>query len=139
LQQAVINLDKAFKGFFTKKAVFPAFKKKNSGKFYIPQRFRTENCKLYIPKLNSPIKIKMHRIIKGDIRNITIERILFDKYYVSILVEREIKQIQKADGIVAIDVGIESFATMAKTSLIDIQVNHKKLDNPKSCLRKKNV
>ena len=132
LQQAVVNLNKAFKNFFAKKSDFPTFKKKkNGGAIYIPQHFRIEQDKLYIPKLNTPIKTRMHRPLKGDVKSITIRNTPSGKYYASILVDKEIKQLKTCNSAVAIDVGIKSFATMAKTSLTDLQISHEKFDNLK--------
>ncbi len=61
LQEAVFNLDRAFKNFFKKKSDFPVFKKKkNGGSFYLPQGFKIERIDkkwglLYLPKLKKPI------------------------------------------------------------------------------------
>ncbi|WP_340694722.1 transposase [Hydrogenobacter thermophilus] len=67
LQEAVFNLDRAFKNFFAGRSDFPAFKKKkHGGSFYLPQGFKIERINqkwglLYLPKLKEPIK----EILKG--------------------------------------------------------------------------
>lgn len=71
LQEAAIDLEKAYRRFFKKLAVYPKFKKKRSEqKFKIPQNFylrETKKGKFYltIPKLKSDIKVNLHRKIEG--------------------------------------------------------------------------
>ena len=76
LQEAAIDLDKAYRRFFKKLAAFPGFKKKSSGqKFKIPQHFYlSKKGYLKIPKLKSGIKVNVHRKIEGPINQITISR-----------------------------------------------------------------
>jgi putative transposase len=146
LQQSIFDLDIAFKNFFTHQSGFPNFKKKkNSGSIHIPQHFTIENDKLYIPKLKKlpinllkrsidykGIKMKLHRDIEGAIKSITITKTLSGKFFVSILVEKEIKQLPKTDTITASDVGIKAFTTISKTSLNNLNERmHEKVNNPK--------
>ena len=83
LQQAIFNLDTAFKKFFTQQAGFPNFKKKkNSGSIHIPQFFKIEGNLLWVPKLKTPIRIKLHRKIEGRIKSLTIEKTSSSEYYI---------------------------------------------------------
>ncbi len=131
LQQAVINLDNAFKAFFAKRSGFPTFKKKKDkkGSFCIPQHFKIEDDKIYIPKLKTPIKAKIHRKIEGAIRSLTITKTATDKYYVSILVERELKVLPFTTRTCGIDLGIKDFATI--TSGNQERAITYKISNPK--------
>lgn len=116
LANAQLNLDKAYKNFFRDKSVgFPKFKSKKTnyhsfttnnqkGTVYI------ENGYIKIPKLKSMIKIKQHRQFEGLIKSCTISQVPSGKYFVSILVETEIKQLPKLDRKIGIDVGLKEFA-----------------------------
>ena len=94
IQQSRMNLDRAFKDFFSKKCKFPTFKsKRKSRKSYktINQRdsVRLENGYVKLPKLGF-VKINLHRELPKDSRicSATISE-KNGKYYVSLLVEYE--------------------------------------------------
>jgi len=115
LQQAVINLDNAFEAFFAKRSGFPTFKKKKherKGSFCVPQHFKIAGDKIYIPKLKTPIKAKIHRKIEGTVRSLTITKTATDKYYVSILVEYKAKILPFTNRACGIDLGVKDFATI---------------------------
>ncbi len=121
LQEVVKNLDRAFKSFFKGLSGFPQLKKKKSKQSVtIPQHFSIERvdnktCLLKIPKLNTPIKVRKHRDIEGEIRSISITKTSDEKYYVNILTKRQIYQSQpscQTNKIIGIDVGIKEFAVM---------------------------
>jgi len=85
LQQAIQNMDIAFKKFF-KGAGFPKFKKKsNRGSFNVPQNVIVGNDLLIIPKFKEGIKMSLHRPTNGTIKSATISVTPTGKYFVSIL------------------------------------------------------
>ncbi len=132
LQQAVSNLDDAFKTFFTKRSKFPVFKKKRherKGGFQVPQYFKIDGDKIYVPKLKTPIKAKIHRKIEGVIKSLTITKTFTDKYYVSILVERKTKILPFTNRACGIDLGVKDFATI--TSGTQERAITYKISNPK--------
>ena len=114
LQASVTNLKKAYDGFFRKKAKFPRYKsKKSDHSCHIPQNFSiNKNC-ITIPKLKSAIKIRLHREIEGEIKNLSITKTASNQYYVNILVDEEIKKLPSNKQAVALDLGI---TTLAKAS-----------------------
>src|SRR5574344_1023036 len=90
LVNAKINLDTAYKKFFTKEAGFPKFHKKGEGDSYTTNYVNGNICicdkKIKLPKVGF-VKIKQHRLI-GDnetIKNCTISK-KANKYYISICV-----------------------------------------------------
>lgn len=127
LANAQLNLEKAYKNFFRENSIgFPKFKKK---KGY--QTYTTNNQNgtvdiidgyLKIPKLKTKIKIKQHRQFEGIIKSVTISKTPTEKYYASILVETEIKELPKADKKVGIDLGLKEFAIFSDGA---------KIENPK--------
>lgn len=115
LQKALINLDNAFGAFFKGKAAFPNFKSKGSAcqSFCVPQSVSLEGDRLQIPKFKGGIDIRLHRSIKGEIRQATISRTPTGKYFASILAETgapvpEKKSVKEATTI-GIDLGLKSF------------------------------
>jgi putative transposase len=84
LQQAVINLDKAFANFFQKRAKFPTFKSKHGKQSSYHPNGKVLTDAIQLPKM-APIKAVIHRDIVGNISSITITRNVTGKYYASIL------------------------------------------------------
>ncbi len=127
LQEAVKWLDRAFKNFFKGLAKFPKFKsKKRTNSVSIPQHFRIEGDKIKIPKLRTPIKFKKHREIEGKIKSVSITKLPSGKFYLNILVDREIEPLPKTDKVVAIDVGLTHFCTLS---------TGEKVENPRNLLK----
>lgn len=116
LANAQMNLDKAYKNFFRDKSVgFPKFKSKKSNRHCFTTNNQKgtvfiENGYIKIPKLKSMIKISLHREFVGTIKSCTISQTPSGKYYISILVDTENRQLPKADKKVGIDVGLKDFA-----------------------------
>ena len=91
LQAVLINLDKAYEGFFKKTGGFPKYKSKRDSRqsFLVPQKVLVDFGKqeLDIPKFKEPLKLRVHRKFKGEIRSATIKRSPTGKWFVSVLVE----------------------------------------------------
>src|SRR5690606_3246313 len=115
LANAQINLEQAYKNFFRDKSIgFPKFKKKKNEQSYTTNNqngtIYIENGYIKLPKLKSMVKIKQHRQFTGKIKSCTISKTTTNKYYISMLVEEEIKLLPKTDKKVGIDLGIKDFA-----------------------------
>ena len=116
-QNALRDLDKAFKNFFKRKEVgFPKFKSKRNQK----QTFRIDGANIKVddsyiklPKIGK-IKLKEKYYIPiDDIKymNATISKEI-DRYYVSVVVQYEQEVIDKEiEDVVGIDLGIKELAT----------------------------
>lgn len=119
LSNAQMNLDKAYKNFFRDKSVgFPKFKfKKNNYYSYTTNNQKNtidivDGKYIKLPKLKTLVRIKQHRQIPkdGKIKSATISKNPSGKYYISILVEQEIKELPKNEFVVGIDLGLTDFA-----------------------------
>ena len=130
LQQSIMHLDTAFKRFFKHQASYPNFKsRRNAQSFQIPQYFSVNDNHIMIPKLNTPIRIFMHRSIEGEIQSLTISKNPSGKYYVSVLVETA-KEEPEAEPInnetaTGIDLGLKAFITTS---------DRKQIKNPKNLI-----
>ena len=122
LQEAAIDLEKAYKRFFDRslKAGYPKFKKKGlRDSFCVPQYFTvdTRNNRLFIPKLKTGIKTVFHRSLKQveKINSITFSMSASGKYYASINVEESIShrqpvlKVTSTTETIGIDLGIKDF------------------------------
>lgn len=122
LQHSLKDLDKAFKNFFSKRAQFPRFKKRElGGSFRYPDSLQIEldqvNSRIYLPKLGW-MRYRKSREVVGDLRNATVS-CASGKWFVSIQTQREVEQpVTKATTVVGIDMGITHFATFSNGSHI---------------------
>jgi putative transposase len=124
LQAAVKNLDTAYKNFF-RGSGYPKYKSKWKGNqsFNIPQSVKLKDGKLYIPKFKGGIKLKLHRPIKGSIRQATISRTPTGKYFVSILCDTgensKLKNKITQENTLGIDLGIKDFLVTSDGEVVD--------------------
>jgi len=121
LQQALKDLDTAYNRFFKKQSGFPNFKsKKGKQSFRIPQRFRVEGNRIYLPKFKEGIKTIVHRKVKGNIKYATISKTKADKYFVSITTDLDVRKRRTASNQIGIDLGIKDFAVTSDGNKYDL-------------------
>ena len=124
LQQGLKDLDRAFQNFFRRvkkgeKPGHPQFKKKGLGEsFRFPQGTKTEDSKVFVPKIGW-VKYRKSRDIKGTIHETTIMQ-EGSSWFVSFSCEWQqespVPIAVNEDKAVGIDVGLTHFATLAATS-----------------------
>jgi len=151
-QEALRDLDSAFKKFFTEKKGFPKFKKKGKDK----DSFRI-NSKPSFKQVNNVLKINIPKIGFINLTEndyLSINKVKFNcytvsrdgnKWFISFNVEQEIKnpkQIKSKKNIVGIDLGIKTLVTCSdgiifennkflKKSLKKLKRLHKQLSRKK--------
>ena len=130
LQATLKYLDWAYKMFFRKTHKFPSFKsKKRDRSFSIPQNISIVNWRLSIPKFKDLIKIKLHRPLEWDIINATISMNCVWEYFVSIACKIDIKEKEKIEKNIWIDLWLKEFAICSDWI---------SFDNPKYLKQKQN-
>ena len=128
LTNAIYNMDCAYQKFFREHAGYPKFKSKHdSHKSYTTNYTNGnitvdfENGKVKLPKLKA-VKAKLHREFRGQIKSATVSQAFSGKYYLSILVETEYKELAHTNDSIGIDLGIKDLC---------ITSDGKKYENPK--------
>ena len=126
LQSSLKNLADAYSRFFKKQNKAPRFKsKKNRVQSYVTKHtngnIAVVGNKIKLPKLGL-VKFAKSREVEGHILNATIRRNPSGKYFVSILVETEIKELPKTNSSIGVDLGLKDFAILS---------NGKVFSNPK--------
>jgi putative transposase len=127
LQNALRDLDKAYKKFFKEHAGYPNFKsKKNRSKSYrtscIYNNIRFENKRIKLPKLGF-VKTRDKQIPQGRILNATISQEPNGHYYCSLCcTDVECNELPKTNQKIGIDLGLADFAIMSDGT---------KIQNPK--------
>jgi putative transposase len=88
---------------------------------------------LYIPKLQTGIKIKLHRPLEGSINTLTITRTPSGKYYASFSCEVHIEELPRNNNEIGIDLGLIDFLTLPTGEKIE---HHKTLSKLERRLKK---
>jgi putative transposase len=129
LQSVSLNLSRAFINFFEGRAKFPNFKSKQ-GKQSIqyPQHVKITDEGLKLPKLGV-IQAKLHRVLEGKLKTITVSLTPSGKYFASLLFDDDKPEVEQSSQgkAVGIDLGLTHFAITSDGS---------KFDNPR-VLRKR--
>src|SRR5262252_765002 len=130
LQQSLRNLDTAFTNFFEKRAQYPKFKSRHHRQSarYANNAFTFRDGRIILAKQSEPLDIVWSRPLPDDakILNLTISRDTSGRYFVSILIESEIKPLRKTRAEVGIDVGIKTLATTS---------DGEKIENPRPLVK----
>jgi putative transposase len=114
LQHSLRHLDIAYNKFFNKLSAFPTFKKRNNNQsFTVPQFFKIDDNKLFMPKFKKGIDINIHQELKGKLLFCTLSKTPVDKYYVSITCETEYEPYKKTGSSIGIDTGIKDLAILS--------------------------
>lgn len=116
LQQALKDLEKAYKNFFAKRAKFPRFKKRGiKNSFRLPQgvKLKQDDALVFLPKMGW-VRYRKSQNILGELKNTTISEHA-GRWYISFQTERDVHDPipfaqQEAVGI---DMGIARFLTLS--------------------------
>jgi putative transposase len=144
LQQALKDLERAYKNFFEKRASFPRFKRKGrSDSFRYPQGYKLDqiNDRIFLPKLGW-VRYRNSRGVLGVVKNVTVSG-KQGKWFVSIQTERKVEESTHPSAtMVGIDVGITRFATLSDGEVFEPQNNFRRYEGAlaraqKSLSRKK--
>lgn len=114
LQQALINLDTAFKKFLCKKSGYPKFKNKHmkQSSYHGSGSIGYGDNWIKIGKLKTVIKAKIHRKITDKITSITISKEVTGKYYASLCfgdnakIKAELIKDIKESKVIGLDIGL---------------------------------
>ena len=115
LANAQLNRNIAFKDFIKQRYKNnkdkPNFKSKRNDQSYTTNnqgsvKISSNHRYISIPKC-SKVRIKMHRDFEGTIKSITVSRTTDNKYYMSLLVETEIKPLEESKKMIGLDLGIK--------------------------------
>lgn len=111
-QQALRHLDKALKNFFAGRAQYPVFKKRHGEQSaeYTRSAFGWDGKTLKLAKMNEPLDIRWSRPLPRGCKptTVTVTKDSANRYFVSILLEEEIKPLQVVKRMVGLDLGIKS-------------------------------
>jgi putative transposase len=117
LQQALRHLEKAFLNFFEGRARYPTFKKKRhrQSATYTSNAFKWDGTQLTLAKMTDPLDIRWSRPLPEGATpsSVTITKDCADRYFVSLLVEEDIKQLEPVEQSVGADLGLKEFVILS--------------------------
>lgn len=132
LTNSVFNMDSAYQKFFKEHTGYPKFRSKKDTKKSYTTTFTNNNIEVSfdknmvkLPKLKW-VKAKVSREFVGRIKFATISQTPSGKYFVSVLVDCEIKPLESVENKVGIDLGIKDLV---------ITSNGERFQNPKALQR----
>jgi len=117
LQQAILDLDRAYTNFFQKRTLFPKFHKKgqrDSFRESDPKCIKLEqaNSRIQLPKIGW-VRYRNSREVLGQIRSVTVS-LSAGKWFVSVNTLREVEQPQHpSTSAVGLDWGVARFYTLS--------------------------
>jgi putative transposase len=121
LQQALKDLDHAYRNFFEGRAELPRFKRKGKDDaFRHPQKVELDqpNGRIRVPKLGW-MRYRASRAVEGAVGQVTVS-LKAGKWHVSVQTEREVeKPVHPSTTLVGIDVGVTRFATLSDGTVIE--------------------
>jgi putative transposase len=117
VQQTLRHLDRAFRNFFEGRVDYPAFKKKQNSQSaeYTASAFKWHDGKLTLAKMDTPLDIAWSRPLPKDAKpsTVTVSKDCANRYFVSILVEDNIKPLPVVNKQVGLDLGLKSMVIMS--------------------------
>ena len=131
LQQSLRHLDKAFQNFYAGRGKYPHFKSKKrsvQAATYAANAFTWDGHSLILAKMEMPLEIVWSRSLPQGCTpsTVTVSRDSAGRYFVSILLEEEIKPLSPSQENIGIDLGL--------TSMV-ITSSGEKVGNPRYVVR----
>jgi putative transposase len=112
LQQSLRHLDKAFTNFFEGRAKYPTFHSRHGEQAatYIGTAFKWDGHSLTLAKMDGPLNIVWSRPLPDGCKptTVTVTKDTAGRYFVSILVEEDIKSLPVVNKQVGLDLGLKS-------------------------------
>jgi len=111
-QQALRHLEKAFKNFFEGRAEYPKFHCRHGEQSaeYTTSAFKWDGTSLNLAKMDAPLDIVWSRPLPKGAKptTVTVTKDTANRYFVSILVEEDIKPLPVVNKQVGLDLGLKS-------------------------------
>ena len=116
-QQALRHLEKAFKNFFEGRAHYPTFKSRHGDQSaeYTTSAFKWDGTHLTLAKMDAPLDIVWSRPLPKGVKptTVTVTKDTAGRYFVSILVEEDIKPLPVVNKQVGLDLGLKSMVVLS--------------------------
>ena len=116
VQEAIIDLGSAFRGFFEKRGHYPRFKRRNDQPSFCAANeigtFRVDGPRIKLPVIGW---IRMRELVRfsGPLKRVSVSR-EGDRWFASIMVETDdVKPVTQPEEVVGVDLGVTTLATLS--------------------------
>jgi len=122
MQQAIIDVWRAYRNFFAGRSGYPRFKskKRDPGRFRYPAGVRIEGDRIFLPRIGW-MRLRLSRSVEGKVKSVTVKR-RAGKWFVLALSELEAdpRPVLPCDArdVVGIDLGVARLATLSDGTLV---------------------
>jgi putative transposase len=117
LQQTLRHLDRAFLNFFEGRGKYPKFKKKRNRQSatYVGTASKWDGKQLTLAKMTDPLAIVWSRPLPDGAKpsSVTVTKDCADRYFVSLLVEAAIEQLEPVEQSIGADLGLKAFVILS--------------------------
>ena len=117
VQQALRHLQTAFNNFFTKRARYPQYKRKDGPQSaeYTTSAFKWDGRSLKLAKMDAPLAIRWSRTIPkaAKVTTVTVSKDCAGRYFVSMLCTDQVQAKAPVAAKVGIDLGLTHFAILS--------------------------
>lgn len=117
VQQALRHLDRAFRNFFEGRASYPTFKKRHGQQSaeYTTSAFKWDGTSLTLAKMDAPLDIHWSRPLPDGAKptTVTITKDCANRYFVSLLIEEDMKPLPVVKKQVGLDLGIKGMVVLS--------------------------
>jgi putative transposase len=121
-QQALRHLEKAYKNFFEGRAAYPRFKSRHGEQSaeYTTSAFKWDGKQLTLAKMDAPLDIVWSRPLPKGAKptTVTVSKDTAGRYFVSILVEEDIKPLPVVNKQVGLDLGLKSMVILSTGEMV---------------------
>ena len=144
-QQALRHLDRAFGNFFEGRAQYPKFHSRHGEQAaeYTTSAFKWDGTTLTLAKMDAPLDIVWSRPLPKGCKptTVTVTKDTAGRYFVSILVEEDLKPLPVVNKMVGLDLGLKSMVILSTGEAVGnpqfFRTDEKKLAKAQRRLAKK--
>ncbi len=117
LSESLTLLKQQDEYFFEGRANYPTFKKKRhrQSATYTSNAFKWDGTQLTLAKMSEPLHIRWSRPVPDGtiLSSVTVTKDCADRYFVSLLVEEDIKQLEQVEASIGADLGLKEFVILS--------------------------
>jgi putative transposase len=123
MQQAVLDVWRAYRNFFAGRAGYPRFtsKKRDQPRFRFPPKVRIVDDRVYLPRIGW-IRFRLSQTIRGEIRGITV-KCHAERWFLHVLTAFELEDtppvLRDPSGVVGVDLGVIRLAALSDGTVVE--------------------
>lgn len=142
LQQALRDLDKAFRTFFGKRTGFPRFRSKKHDRptFRLTAEVRVEGEHLYVPKVGL-VRLVLHRSVEGTVKSATFTQDATGAWYVSLVTHFALPDVAPPpparERTVGVDLGLKDLAVLSDGERVPTPKHYRRAERKLARLQRK--